>query len=228
MTVAVRRCRSSRSRYLYHDRGSVAGFVRNGNEASVFGVGVGIGSTAVAYGSLWSRNVNPTAISTGEGLPNVDDIRQHLAATTSSFQGILSDTLVSQQVWVGVHYALSESLSAGVKSRWVHSAVFESDEAVVWDPLRSHVPNLRRDGSEPVSGQLLTDARTLWGVGLSLTYHFYNGTLVHHHPLRRGTLDRSDQCSHGTGLPASFVFFRVPTRWRMPPRRAVPGPNADG
>ena len=35
MTVAVRRCRSGRSRYLYHDRGSVAGFVRHGNEASV-------------------------------------------------------------------------------------------------------------------------------------------------------------------------------------------------
>ena len=60
------------------------------------GVGVGIGSTAVAYGSLWSRNANPTAITTGEGLPNVDDIRQNLAATTSSFQGILSDKLVSQ------------------------------------------------------------------------------------------------------------------------------------
>ena len=29
-----------------------------------------------------------------------------------------------------------------------------------------------RDGSEPVSGQLLTDASTLWGMGLSLTYHF--------------------------------------------------------
>ena len=66
------------------------------------GVGVGIGSTAVAYGSLWSRNANPTAITTGEGLPNVDDIRQNLAATTSSFQGILSDRLVSQQVLVGV------------------------------------------------------------------------------------------------------------------------------
>ena len=136
------------------------------------GVGVGIGSTAVAYGSLWSRNANPTAITTGEGLPNVDDIRQNLAATTSSFQGVLSDTLASQQVLVGVHYALTEGLSVGVKSRWVHGAVFESDEAVVWDPLRSHVPNLRRDGSEPVSGQLLTDASTLWGVGLSLTYHF--------------------------------------------------------
>ena len=136
------------------------------------GVGVGIGSTAVAYGSLWSRNANPTAITTGEGLPNVDDIRQNLAATTSSFQGILSDTLVSQQVLVGVNYALTEGLSVGVKGRWVHGAAFESDDALVWDPLRSHVPNLRRDGSEPVSGQLLTDASPLWDVGLSLTYHF--------------------------------------------------------
>ena len=136
------------------------------------GVGVGIGSTAVAYGSLWSRNANPTAITTGEGLPNEDDIRQNLAATTSSLQGIQSDKLVSQQVLVGVNYALTEGLSVGVKGRWVHGAAFESDDALVWDPLRSHVPNLRRDGSEPVSGQLLTDASTLWDVGLSLTYHF--------------------------------------------------------
>ena len=135
-------------------------------------VGVGVGSTAVAYGSLWSRNANPTAITTGEGLPNVDAIRQNLAATTSSFQGVLSDRLLSQQVLVGVHYALTEDLSVGVKGRWVHGAAFESDDAVVWDPLRSHVPNLRRDGSELVSGQLLTDASTLWDVGLSLTYHF--------------------------------------------------------
>ena len=136
------------------------------------GVGVGIGSKAVAYGSLWSRNANPTAITTGEGLPNVDDIRQNLVATTSSFQGILFDKLVSQQVLVGVNYALTEGLSVGVKGRRVHGAAFESDDALVWDPLRSHVPNLRRDGSEPVSGQLLTDASTLWDVGLSLTYHF--------------------------------------------------------
>ena len=135
------------------------------------GVGVGIGSTAVAYGSLWSRNANSTAITTGEGLPNGADIRQNLAATTSSSQDILSDKLISQQVLVGVNYALTEGLSVGVKGRWVHGAAFESDDALVWDPLRSHVPNLRRDGSEPVSGQLLTDASTLWGVGLSLTYH---------------------------------------------------------
>ena len=147
--------------------------VRTRNRLTPYvGVGVGIGSTAVAYGSLWSRNANPTAITTGEGLPNVDDIRQNLAATTSSLQGILSDKLVSQQVLVGVNYALIGGLSVGVKGRWVHSAAFESDDALVWDPLRSHVPNLRRDGSEPVSGQLLTDASTLRDVGLSLTYHF--------------------------------------------------------
>ena len=126
----------------------------------------------MAYGSLWSRNANPTAITTGYEEPNFDDIRQNLAATTSSFQGVLSDKLVSQQVLVGVNYALTEGLSVGVKGRWVHGAAFESDDALVWDPLRSHVPNLRRDGSEPVSGQLLTDASTLWDVGLSLTYHF--------------------------------------------------------
>ncbi len=136
------------------------------------GVGVGIGWTAVSYGSLWSRNANATAITTGEGLPNVDEIRQNLAATTSSFQGILSDKLISEQVLVGVNYALTEGLSVGVKGRWVHVAAFESPQgSLIWDPLRSHVPNLRRDGSEPVTGQVLTDASTLWDVGLSLTYH---------------------------------------------------------
>ena len=136
------------------------------------GVGVGIGSTALAYGSLWARNADPAAIATGEGLPNVDDIRRNLAATTSSFQGVISDRLISRQVLFGADYALTEDLSVGVKGRWLHGAAFGSDEAIVWDPLRSHAPNLRRDGSEPVSGQLLTDASTLWGVGLSLTYHF--------------------------------------------------------
>ena len=136
------------------------------------GVGVGYGPTAVTYGSLWSRNANLAAITTGEGLPNADDIRQNLAATTSNFQGVLSDRVVSQQALVGMHYALTDGLSVGVKGRWVHAGAFESDEALVWDPLRSHVPNLRRDGSEPVSGRLQTDASAFWSVGLSLTYHF--------------------------------------------------------
>ena len=136
------------------------------------GAGVGIGSTSVGYGSLWSRNPSPAAISTGEGLPNTDEIRRNLAATTSSFRGIVSDTLLSQQVLFGVTYALTEDVSVGVKGRWVRVGAFESDQQLVWDPLRSHVPNLRRDGSEPVSGRLMTDVSTLWGVGFILTYHF--------------------------------------------------------
>ncbi|MYI74461.1 MAG: hypothetical protein F4057_03830 [Acidobacteria bacterium] len=147
--------------------------IRSGARVTPYiGVGVGIGSTAAGYGSLWSRNANPAAIRTGEGLPNADEIRRNLAATTSSFQGVVSDTVVSQQVLFGVNYALTEDVSLGVKGRWVRVGAFEGDPPIVWDPLRSHVPNLRRDGSEPVSGQLLTDPSTLWGVGLSLTYHF--------------------------------------------------------
>ena len=135
------------------------------------GVGVGVGSTAMNYGSLWSRNPDPAAIATGEGLPNADEIRRNLAATTSSFQGVLSDTHVSQQVLFGLDYALTDAVAVGVKSRWLRSAAFESDE-YAWDPLRSHPPNLRRDGSEPVAGQLVVDPGTLWSVGLSLTYFF--------------------------------------------------------
>ena len=81
----------------------------------------------VAYGSLWSRNANPTAITTGERLPNVDDIRQNLATTTSSF---LTDRLVSQQVLVGVNYALTEGLSVGVKGRWGHGAAFRLSQEI--------------------------------------------------------------------------------------------------
>ena len=63
----------------------------------------------------------------------------------------MSDRLVSQQVLVGVNYALTDGLTVGVKGRWLRTGAFESDETVVWDPLRSHVPNLRRDGSETPS-----------------------------------------------------------------------------
>ena len=147
--------------------------IRTGGRLTPYvGAGVGIGSTAVGYGSLWSRNPDPAAIATGDGLPNAAEIRRNLAATTSSFRGIASDTLLSRQVLFGVNYALTEDVSVGVKGRWVRGGAFESGQQLVWDPLRSHVPNLRLDGSEPVSGRLLTDASTLWGVGLSLTYRF--------------------------------------------------------
>ena len=41
----------------------------------------------------------------------------------------------------------------------------ESDHQLVWDPLRSHPPNLRLDGSEPVTGRLATRRQHVLGCG---------------------------------------------------------------
>ena len=76
------------------------------------GVGVGTGFTNMDYGSLWQRNLDVNAITTGEGLDNVEQIRQTLAGSTSSAQTVLSDTLFGYQVLFGVDYALTEALLA--------------------------------------------------------------------------------------------------------------------
>ncbi len=136
------------------------------------GLGMGIGYTKMGYSSVWARNADPTAISTGEGLPNVEEIRRNLAATTSVAESLLSDTQFSYQVLFGVDYELTESVSLGVKGRWGSFSSFQSDEgAAVWDPLRSHAPNVRRDGSEPVAGTIMTDDMKLFGFSLSLKCH---------------------------------------------------------
>ena len=135
------------------------------------GFGVGVGFTDMDYGSLWARNPDPNAITTGAGLPNADAIRRNLAGTISRAQTVLSDTLFGYQVLVGMDYALTESLSLGVKGRWVHFDTF-SDGGTVWDPLRSHPPHLRRDGSEPFSGYLEVDDIQMFGVSLTLKYLF--------------------------------------------------------
>ena len=94
-------------------------------------------------------------ISTGADLPNYDEIRRNLAKTVSVGQATLSDVLLGFQILFGVDYAITETTSLGLKGRWVRFSSFSDD--FIWDPLRSHPPNLRRDGSEPVSGRLKTD-----------------------------------------------------------------------
>ncbi len=71
-----------------------------------------------------------------------------------------------------MHNALTEVLLLGVKGRWVNFHSFRNDDSIVWDPLRSHPPNLRRDGSEPVSGGLEVGDIQMFGVGLNLKYLF--------------------------------------------------------
>ena len=135
------------------------------------GFGGGIGMTDMEYGSLWARNPDASKIKTGENLSNEDQIRRNLAGTASVAQLMLSDTLFGFQVLFGVDYAVTDAMSLGLKGRWVRFQSFQ-DEGVVWDPLRGHAPNLRKDGSEPVSGGLETDDLQFFGVSVNLKYHF--------------------------------------------------------
>lgn len=136
------------------------------------GFGVGVGVTEMDYVSLWARNFNPDAISTGAGRPNAEEIRRNLAGSTSVARADLDDTLFGYQVLAGVRYALSDSVALDFKGRWVDYGAFGDDGGIVWDPLRSHPPARRRDGSQPVSGGIETGDMRLFGVSAGLTYGF--------------------------------------------------------
>ena len=145
---------------------------RNESEFTPYlGVGGGLGFTSMEYGSVWSRNAEAANIRTGEGLPNAGDIRDNLAGKTSVAQVTLDDTLFGFQVLAGVDYAITDSVSLGIKGRWVRFESFK-DGGVVWNPLRGHAPNLRLDGSEPVSGEIKTDNIEFFGVGVNLKFFF--------------------------------------------------------
>ena len=149
-------------------------FINDSRFTPYIGFGAGAGFTNVNYGSLWARNSNPDRITTGShprrSKEKTKVIRQNLANTTSSVQTELSDTLFGYQIVFGVDYALTESVSLGAKGRWVNFGQFS--DTVVWNPLRGHPPNRRRDGSQPVFGRVETDDISLFGVTLNLKYHF--------------------------------------------------------
>ena len=135
------------------------------------GIGGGVAFTEMDYGSVWARNPDPNVLSTGAGLPNADEIRRTLAGRTSSAQTKLSDTIYGYQILFGVDRAINESLTLGIKGRWVNFATFRGS-GFVWDPLRSHVPNLREDLSEPVWGWLTSGDLKMFGVSVTMKYHF--------------------------------------------------------
>lgn len=140
------------------------------------GIGGGVGFTDVEYGSVWTRNENlmnddgSYAIKTGVNLENYSEIRLNLAKTTSVGQATLNDVLLGFQVLLGVDYKITQMVSLGLKGRWVRFGSF--NDTFIWDPLRSHPPNLRRDGGEPVSGRLQTDDLEFFGLSVNLKYHF--------------------------------------------------------
>ena len=149
------------------------------------GFGVGLGFTDVDYGSVWQRNLNPCAIATGAtsgscgpdttntGI-NPTVIQQNLAGTTSVVDTELDDTLFGYQVLFGVDYTLTESVLLGVKGRWVSFESFR-DDGIVWNPLRSHSPYLRKPGAQDrefVEGDFKVDDIEMFAVSLNLKYRF--------------------------------------------------------
>ncbi len=148
-------------------------FINDSRFTPYVGFGAGAGFTNMDYGGLWKRNNDWTKITSvsEDWKPNQRTrIRQNLAGTASNAQTELSDTLFGYQIVFGVDYALTESVSLGAKGRWVNFGSFS--DTFVWDPLRDHAPNRRRDGSQPVFGQIETDDISLFGVTLNLKYHF--------------------------------------------------------
>ena len=119
------------------------------------GLGVGVSWTELDYGDLWVRNADPARIATAAGLPNEDEIRRNLAATTTSKQGELSDRLTAFQALAGVDWELNDTASLGLQARYVRSDPFEDETE--WERLRSHASQLRLDGSEPVSFRIRTE-----------------------------------------------------------------------
>ena len=114
------------------------------------GIGVATSRTRKDFSWLWARSADPADITTGLGQPNAEEIRRNLAGTVSVGRRMLRDTLVGYILVAGVDRELSESVSVGLKAQWKGFDAFESD-GYAGDLLRSHPPNLRLDGSEPVS-----------------------------------------------------------------------------
>lgn len=152
---------------LYYD------FANTSRFTPYIGVGGGLGVTNMEYGSLWARNSQANSITTGAGLPNASQIQNNLASTASVEDVMLSDTLWGFQFLFGVDYMMTEAMSLGLKGRYVMFDSFDSGNgSLVWDPLRGHPPNLRLDGSEPVSGAVSTNNIQFFGISLNMKYHF--------------------------------------------------------
>ena len=100
------------------------------------GVGAGVGFTGVDYEALGWWRTDPARIGAGEGLPNAEAIRRRLAGTLIRQRTGLGDTRFGYQLLFGADYALTASLSLGVKGRLVDPGAFRDGGA--WDVLRGY------------------------------------------------------------------------------------------
>ena len=155
---------------LYYD------FANSGRFTPYVGIGGGFGVTDMEYGSVWARTLNQQTLRDGFARPadmtqaQYDTYISNLAGSTTSGQATLSDTLWGFQVLFGVDYAITETMSLGLKGRYVMFDSF-SDE-FVWNPLRSHEPYVRRDRNTLIRGNINADDIQFFGISVNMKYHF--------------------------------------------------------
>ncbi len=133
------------------------------------GAGVAVSRTRKDFAWLWARAADPADIATGMDQPNAEEIRRNLAGTVSAGRRTLRDAMVGYVLAAGVDRQWSERVSVGLKAQWARFDTFESD-GYTGDLLRSHPPNLRLDGSEPVSAWSRTSDTGRLSVLLTVRY----------------------------------------------------------
>lgn len=133
------------------------------------GAGVGVSWTRMGFSYLWARSADPEDIATGRDQPNAEEIRRNLAGTASAGRRSLRDVVTGYTLIAGLERAFSDDLSVGVRVQWKQFDTFKSG-AYQGDILRSHPPNLRLDGSEPVSAWSRTDDTGRLSVSLTMRY----------------------------------------------------------
>lgn len=148
--------------------------IRRGPIRPYGGIGLGYAAMRTDFGWTWRRSPDPLDITTGRDQPNFDEIRRNLAGTASRGTALFR---TSMHVFVyvgGVDVALRGRVSVGVRVRRLQYPSVEVGP-YVGETLRDHVPNLRRDGSEPVSAWSTLPPTGVTEVGVVLKYRLPGG-----------------------------------------------------
>ena len=144
--------------------------IRSGLIRPYGGIGLGYAAMRADFGWHWRRSADPLAITTGREQPNFDEIRRNLAGTVSSGTALFTKNVHVFVYEGGVDFAVSDRFSVGVRARHLRYPSVEVGP-YVGETLRSHAPNLRLDGSEPVSAWSTLPGTGVTEVGVLLKYH---------------------------------------------------------
>ena len=133
------------------------------------GAGVGFAEARKDFSWVWARSANPEDILTGRDQPNAEEILGNLAGTVSTGRSALKDAMAGFVVLAGASRALADNVSLDFKVQWKRFAQFESG-GYGGGVLRSHPPNLRLDGSEPVSTWTRTHDTDRYSIMLTMRF----------------------------------------------------------